>query len=61
MNGEPNEQEVVPAGPDDPADEAGRREQIEQRLRHAFRLAGDGEGARQLMRMVCEYRWGQRQ
>lgn len=61
MNDEPDEQAVDSPGPDDPADEAGRREQIEQRLRRAFRLAGDGEAVRQLMRMVSEYRWGQKQ
>lgn len=33
-----------------------RRAQIEQRVQPLFRLAGDNEPARELMRMVVEYR-----
>lgn len=42
--------------PVDPWQEAARRAQIEQRLQHLFRLAGDNEPAQALMRLVVEYR-----
>ena len=59
-----HESPVTDAGdpaPDDPVHPSFRRAQIEQRLQHAFRLAGDGEAAQQLMQMVIAYRSGQSQ
>ena len=61
MSGEPDQQEIDASASGDAVDEACARAQIEQRLQHVFRLAGDSEAVRQLMRMVGEYRLGQRQ
>ncbi|HSG22068.1 MAG TPA: hypothetical protein VLA64_03830 [Azonexus sp.] len=47
---------IEPGEPEEAAQENLRRAQIEQRLQELFRLAGDSESARQLMRMVIEYR-----
>ncbi|MBK7324993.1 hypothetical protein PROAA_580019 [Candidatus Propionivibrio aalborgensis] len=41
--------------------DASARTQIEQRIQELFRFAGDNDQARQLMRMIIEYRWRQRQ
>ncbi len=41
---------------DDPEREAASRQEIEQQLRHLFRLAGDEAPARQLLQMIREYR-----
>jgi uncharacterized membrane protein len=55
-----NSQTVEPQGdgvrPADAAHQAALRAQIEQRLQAIFHSAGDGEAARQLLRMVIDYR-----
>lgn len=54
----------LPAGdlmPDDDTDDASRQAKLEQRLLALFHLAGDGEPARQLLRMVIDYRGRQPQ
>lgn len=56
MNRECEELAVDGTAADDAAREASLRAQIEQRLQHVFRLAGDGAPAQQLLRMVLEYR-----
>lgn len=61
MSGEPDQQEIDASAAGDAADEACDKAQIEHRLQHVFRLAGDSEAVQQLMRMVCTYRLGQRQ
>ncbi len=61
MNHEPPVADAGDPAPDDAAHQSFRRAQIEQRLRQAFRLAGDGEAAQQLMQMVIEYRARQNQ
>lgn len=61
MNGESGEREIDGVMPDDAAQKAAARAQIEQRLQETFRFAGDREPARQLLKMVIEYRWRQLQ
>lgn len=56
MNHEADGQEIDGAQPEDVVDEATSPAQIEQRLSHVFHLAGDGEAAMRLMRMVIAYR-----
>ena len=61
MNHESSVADGGDPAPDDTAHQSVRRAQIEQRLRHAFRLAGDGKAAQQLMQMIIEYRSRQNQ
>jgi len=59
MNSANGERKIDGAAPDDAAQAVAARAQVEQRLQDLFRFAGDGEAARQLLRMVVEYRWRQ--
>jgi len=59
MNNDPGQQEVGGSEPTKAEHENLRRAQIEQRLQDLFRLAGDSDSTRQLMRMVIEYRQSQ--
>lgn len=61
MNSASEEREVDGVMPDDAAHAVAARAQVEQRLQDLFRFAGDCEAARQLLRMVIEYRWRQLQ
>lgn len=61
MNSASDEQEIDGIMPDDVASESAAREQLEQQLKELFRLAGDSAQTRQLMQMVFDYRWGQRE
>lgn len=61
MNGASGEREIDGVVPDDAAHAAAARAQIEQRLQDLFRLAGDREPTRQLLRILIEYRWRQLQ
>ena len=61
MNGASDNRKSDGVMPGDTAHAAAARAQIEQRLQHLFRFAGDGEAARQLRRMLIQYRWRQLQ
>jgi len=61
MNDAGDEKEIDGIMPDDTANESAAREQLEQQLKELFRLAGDSAQIRQLMQMVFNYRWGQRE
>ncbi|MBK7356783.1 hypothetical protein [Propionivibrio sp.] len=61
MNSASDEQKIDGIMPDDVASESAAREQLEQQLKELFRLAGDSAQTRQLMQMVFDYRWGQRE
>lgn len=56
MNSQTVEQPGDGATPADAAHQDALRVQIEQRLEALFHSAGDGEAARQLLRMVIDYR-----
>lgn len=59
MNNDSGQQKVDSSEPPEAASENLRRAQIEQRLQKLFRLAGESNSTRQLLRMVIEYRQGQ--
>lgn len=61
MNSPSEEREIDGVMPNDAAHAVAARAQIEQRLQDIFRFAGDCAPARQLLRMVIEYRWRQLQ
>ncbi len=42
--------------PEDPGQTEARQRELERRLRHAFRLAGDDGPARELRQLVTDYR-----